>query len=302
MSWFLTVWERWVDRCHRPVDARPLALVRILVAAVILVDQLDLAFRGLLWACYRHFDYGGITTFHDPHYIVDTALGEWSGVALWGVVVLCMSCVLTGVLFRPATLLGVLAYAQMGHLFPGGDRAIDRILRTTLLILMFSGCERCWSLSRKPRAITLPAWSQSMLRWFMALVYMNTGWAKFHPIPGRWLDVSGDAELYQILVDPMSSTLDPEWWAPAMPLFHVAGVTVPIMEILAFLILIPKTRQYWAVWGAMMHLGIAATMSLGVFSWGMLALYPVMMTEWLIKGLDRLQAVKATDRTRGSIG
>ena len=40
----------------------------------------------------------------------------------------------TGVAARPALLIGVLAYAQAGHLYAPGDRGIDRILRTVLLI------------------------------------------------------------------------------------------------------------------------------------------------------------------------
>ena len=40
--------------------------------------------------------------------------------------------------------------------------------------------------------------------------------------------------------------------------------------------------------GALMHLGIALTMTLGMFSWGMLALYPILLapffwTPWTAK-------------------
>ena len=38
---------------------------------------------------------------------------------------------------------GALAYAQLGHLYPPGDRAIDRILRTALLILLQFAAALC---------------------------------------------------------------------------------------------------------------------------------------------------------------
>ena len=46
----------------------------------------------------------------------------------------CMGLITIGRWMRPAIIVGVLAYAQLGHLFPPGDRAIDRIVRCGLLI------------------------------------------------------------------------------------------------------------------------------------------------------------------------
>ena len=92
--------------------------------------------------------------------------------------------------------------------------------------------------------------------------------------------------LYRILADPTSANLDHLTWAGVPWLFHAGALVTLIVELSAPLIL-TRFSPCWAVGGALLHLGIAATMGLGMFSWGMLALYPVLFAPWLLRALDR---------------
>ena len=46
--------------------------------------------------------------------------------------------------------------------------------------------------------------------------------------------------------------------------------------------------RWWAIFGALLHVGLALTMELGMFPFGMLALYPVLFGPWTCQALDRL--------------
>ena len=127
-----------------------MALVRILAPLVIVLDLGRVAMLGLLPAFFLPFESGGINRSPDSAYV----LGAWSGVPWIGeaavlLTVLCFLLTSAGIFFRPALLTGILLYAQVGHLYPPGDRAIDRILRTMLLILLFSDAHQTWSLRQK---------------------------------------------------------------------------------------------------------------------------------------------------------
>jgi hypothetical protein len=52
--------------------------------------------------------------------------------------------------------------------------------------------------------------------------------------------------------------------------------------------LITPWAGYWAVLGCALHVGLALTVELGMFTFGMLALYPVLFGSWTLAALDRL--------------
>jgi len=284
-------WSWLVRFLHRPMDSRPLALVRIFVCLALIGDLLRVAMIGMVDTYYVPFQHGGLSTFSDDAFVLDTLLGPWwepttGGPVLFWISLALLFFPLLGVGGWPMALLAILAYAQLGHLYPPGDRGVDRILRTTLLILCFSGADRRLSLSRRARQDTLPSWPSDLLRFFLVTVYLAAGAGKLMQT-SRWLADSGPAVLYRILGDPLASNLDAARLAPAMPLLRVGGWGTVALELSSPLILTPLCR-YWAIAGALMHLGIATMMILGMFSWGMLAMYPVLFAPWTCKLLDRL--------------
>jgi len=205
-----------------------------------------------------------------------------------------MALTSAGLWMRPAIIIGVLAYAQLGHLYPPGDRAIDRILRSALLILLFSGADRTIALGRTSND-PIPAWPAHMLKYFLVLVYLSAGLAKLIQQPG-WLSLTADPPLLRILIDPMAGDLDPLFWAQFPWLFRLGGFATIAFELSSPLLLTRHAHRL-AVVGIFMHLGIAATMTLGMFSRGVLAFYPLLLAPFILPHLDRwAQGVSRSQR------
>lgn len=280
------LWQRWVAFTGRPIDTRPLAMVRIAAALCILLDLLRVAWLGLVPVLFKTWEHGGLSTFVDDALWLTRFAPEQAGVVAFWVSVVCMSCVVLGVLSRPATLIGVLAYAQLGHLYPPGDRGVDRILRFVLLILVISQAHRRYSLARGPRVDTTPAWPSDLIRLLLVCVYMTAGISKLMSSVD-WLWGGKWPVLYRILADPLAAKLDPaSVSAWMMPFFRFGGLSTILLECGA-LVILTRLAPWWAAVAVGMHLGIAMSMELGMFAWGMIGLYPVLLWPWLQRWLDR---------------
>jgi hypothetical protein len=277
-------WQSWVERCGKTVDARALASLRIGVAAVALLDLLRVGQLGLVDLLYRSYAAGGLSVFTDPSCLIDPVS---MGPTVYFLTLGALFCVLLGVGTRPAILISVLLWAQLGHLYPPGDRAIDRMLRTVLLFLLFSESHRVWSFAPGAPARQVGAWPLILLRWMLFLVYTSAGVAKLAQQPG-WLSVSGMPVLYRILSDPMAASLDPLAAAPWWWLLRAMGWGTIAMELSSFLLL-TRWSRFWIPPVLVMHLGIAWSMNLGMFSAGMMAFYLPLTVAWWGPWLDRRQ-------------
>jgi len=279
----MTWWQRWVAFTGRQVDARPLRLVQLLIALCVLGDAFALLWRGAAPAVLFRATHGGIGVANAQRLVLGD--GAWVGPALFGSMVVAAVVVAAGQRLaggwglRPALVMLVVSSAQLGALYGPGDRGIDRILRTVLVLLLFSG------VSAPGRRATVAAWPADLLRLFLVVVYVAAGDAKVGAHPG-WFDAERP-ELYTILATPMVGRLDPVAWAGVPELFVVAGAAVWALEFTSFALLTPWAR-YWAVGGVALHLGLVVTMELGMFPFGMLALYPVLLSPWTEAVLDRL--------------
>lgn len=268
------MWARWVAFAHRDMDARPLTLVRILACFAILADLLQLGALDLVETLFRPWEAGGLSVVQDDANVLMALSPAWGGPVAYVVTLVCLTLAMVGVWTRPALVIGLLAYAQLGHLYPPGDRAIDRLLRCALLLVLVSGAHRRWPARPGDR---VPAWPADTLRFLLVLVYLSAGIAKLQEQPG-WLAWSGTPVLYRVMGDPLAAHVDPVAAVPFWPLLRFLGWGTIALECSAPL-LFTRFAPYWAVAGAAMHLGIALTMNLGMFSWGMLALYPVLIAR-----------------------
>lgn len=283
------LWAWWVARTSRLEDTRPLAALRIGCAVAILLDLLQTARLGLVDVLFRPFSAGGLSAVTDTAYVLDAVLPpDLAGRLAWLVSVICFALVALGVGTRPAILLGVLAYAQLGHLYPPGDRAIDRLLRSVMLVLLFSDAHRRWTLGTRPPVWSTRGWTSDLIRTLLVVMYLSAGVSKLMTQP-RWLAWSGTPVLYRVMTDPLSAHLDPVSTQGWYWLFYALGWGTIAMELSAPLIY-TRWAPYWALCGIGMHLGIAVTMELGMFSWGMLALYPLLLAPWWVGWLDRRRA------------
>jgi hypothetical protein len=271
------LWQRWTVFTGRQMDSRPLHLVRVFIALAILGDLGAMARRDVLpWILYPG-ELGGLVMHPSSWYLFEGAV--WAGPALWVIAGAAGVLVAVGVGVRPAMVVLLLAYAQLGHLYIPGDRGIDRLLRTVMLLLIFSG-----STGSQP-AKTVAAWPADLIRWLLMIVYLSAGVAKFGARPG-WHALE-TPELYQIVCSPTTGRLDGMFWYDYGPLFALGGVGAIVLELSAVL-LVTRFSRYWAVLGALLHIGLIFTVELGMFPFGMLALYPVLFGPWTGRMLDRL--------------
>jgi hypothetical protein len=245
------------------------------VPLVILVDLAQIKWLGLQRTLFAPASAGGLNASPDPGYILGDYLEpDQVGPVALSITVIGLLMGMTGVGMRPGLILGCLAYAQLGHLYSPGDRAIDRLLRTVLVIWAFGQSHRLFGFKR-PYEKNIPAWPADLARYLLVIVYLSAGISKLLQQPG-WLARSGMPVLYRVMTDPMAAHMDPKallaWEWP----LRVMGWGTILLECSAWLIF-TRFRRIWACFGVGMHLGIYLTMDLGIFSWGMLALYPLLL-------------------------
>jgi len=301
-------WRAWVALWDRREDATALALVRIGVASVLLYDfasvwRLDLI--DALWAAppdgYAHpYDGWAVRWLgHGP----DAAWG------LWLAATASLIAIAAGALTPLACAAFVLVSAQLAHLGADGDRGIDMMLRLAIGILAFSRCNARWSIDAavlrrlgRPVAREAPAWPRLLLMVQLVWIYFS---AATNKDPADWGPLGGFPALGNILSDPHFARFDPGWITVAHPLTRLLTaatiafeLTAPVYLLLHYLAATAerggrlrrigaRLRWIWLGVGAAFHLGIALTMTMGIFPWGMLALYPALL---LPRDLRRLGA------------
>ena len=288
MSRLQELWERWVRACTRPIDGRPLALVRVLVPLMIAIDLLQMVSKGMVTTFFRPQELGGLIKISESDYVGWLLLNpEWGGqVGVW-VTIVSMLLVSIGLFTRPALVVGLVSYAMLEDINGMCDRGIDRALRTVLLLLLFSGVHKVWALDHRGEKAskTVSAWAEGLVVWLLVLIYLSAGLGKPMSNPD-WLMWSDYPPLYRIFVDPMASYLDAVAIMPAMPLWNFLSWMTILVEGTAFLAF-TRFKPWWALCCAPIHIGIAMTMKLGMFSFGMLSLYPVLFAPWISAWLQR---------------
>jgi hypothetical protein len=295
---------RWVALWDRREGPESLALLRVLVPLVILLDFLAALGLGLLpglWAPPPHgLGWAGVTDAAPP---LTRLLGASPRTA-WlvvGLAVLGAVLLLVGLFHRAGALCLALGSAELARLAPDGERAIDVLLRIAVIVLAFSRADACWSVSAwlrarsgRPPLLEIPAWPRQLL--FLQLVWVyfsaahNRGGAAWWP--------SGElSAIANVLSDPHYARFAPGWTAAVFPLTQLSTALTMVFEFGAPL-LVPLTlldrrhvdggvagrlvrrfrlRYVYLGLGALLHLGIWLTLRLGIFSLGMLSLYAVLL-------------------------
>lgn len=264
------LWNRWVAFVGRPVDSRPFRITKQLIALVLIVDLLAIfVFRADSAALYLAAD-GGIVGRAQE---MSIQLGSWTGPLWWLASLVTLGLVASGRGGRVVLVLAVFAYAQLGHFDWPGDRAIDRICRTTLLIFAFSDVGK----ARVPERIA--AWPGDLIRVLLVVIYLQSGIVK---LTSSWSWLSTDLNpLYTIMASPQVGRLDPEFFFGMQPAFAVFGAATLVLEMTAPLLLVRQTAPWWGIFGILLHVGLALTMNLGIFPYAMLCFYVIIMAPWL---------------------
>jgi hypothetical protein len=296
---------RLLDRREAP-DV--LAAIRIGVAVVLLADFLTVARLGLVTALFASPEAGGLARGDGALWVAVFGGGVAGGRLLHAGLTLSAAALAVGLFTRTSALVLMLLSAQWNQLLPEADRAIDMLLRNVLLVLAFSRAGDTWSVDARWRTgswrgdgADVPAWPRYVLVLQVVVMYFTAGVQKYAQHWWPWGAWSG---LYVILQD-WSYASRPFGWLRGQPFYFGTQVatavtmlwqwTYPVVLVHYFPPLRPgrftavfeRYRLHWA-WiavGALFHLGIALTMQLGIFPWGMLAVYPAFLHP------DELRAV-----------
>jgi hypothetical protein len=147
--------------------------------------------------------------------------------------------------------------------------------------------------------------------WPRRLLFAQLDWVYFSAAHNRgglqWWPWGEFAAIANILSDPHYARFTPGWTAGFYPFTQLATALTMVFELgspvllwLAWADAAPGRGRAVGAWarrfhlrfayvalGAALHLGIALTLRLGVFSYGMLALYPVFLRPAELSALGR---------------
>ncbi|HEY4059661.1 MAG TPA: HTTM domain-containing protein [Kofleriaceae bacterium] len=315
-------WKTWVALWDRREPVSAMVIVRILVG-ICLVWDVGNSYHGGL--------HGGIidAVFSTSAGYARHVDGWWSWANLLGtdpgpllvhVSMVLSLCILFGIA-TPVALVGyALVGAQLADIAPYTDHGVFPLLRVACVILAFGRAGNQWSVDAlvaarigKPLATVVPAWPRYLLMAQLVWVYASGGQNKSSSV---WGPLGGFRAIENIVTDPSVARFGPGWVAPFTIIARMATAATIMFEVCAPVYLIAyyfaatpdgtnwsRTRRVFAVlrirwiWislGFCFHVGIAVTLHLAIFPWGMLALYPVLLRPEEIAKVVNWRASRAT--------
>ena len=185
-----SLWQRWVQTVHRQIDVRPAAMVRILIAVSVVLDQLWVYALGLVPVIYRPYRFGGMSEDVAPMYLMDDFFGPvMAGTHTWSIVVIALICTALGFRSRVFAFIAMFFYAQLLHGYWMTWHGGGKIARITLLVLVFAPeVHKVWAIDGpKNPPKTMKAWPVDMIRLIFMFIYIGAGFSKLFPEPSLWL-------------------------------------------------------------------------------------------------------------------
>lgn len=299
--WF----ARWVELWDRRERAESLAVVRILLPLVIIWDLLQARRLNLVRTLWAPIEEGGLgpASYDTPTIELYTWLGASTDSAQLLVTLTLVAAVSLslGLFSRSSALVLLLSYAQLEQLSPDADRGVDKLLRNVLCMLVFARAGSTLSLDARWRRGSfvstelVPAWPRYLIIAQLVLLYFFAGVAK---TSANWSFRGGYLALYYVLESPHYArfALSHEVLGRLAPLLQLGAFGTLIWErtavLLPLLLWLRATRAdgtwlhrwverlrllpLWVATGVFFHLTLATTLTLGIFPWGCLALYPAL--------------------------
>jgi len=288
LPWPLDKWGWWSD----PVRAERLAVLRIALAAVLLIDLLTsyrphlheffgkgglggsqmFAYYGeapkFNWSLLRGFGEGFLGSWQDNAFFLEAAFWAW---------VLATFFLMVGFWTRPAALVTWALSMSFANVNPNIDNSGDTIRGIILFYLMLCPCGAAWSIDcywqRRRQAFNgsqyVWPWPLRLLFIQMVFIYFMNGLYKV--VGANW--VSGDS-LYYILGDLTLTRVSIADLPVTFVLAQIATWLVLAWELtFPVLVLFRRTRAPALWFGVAFHLAIFATMELGGFVPYILCLY-----------------------------
>ncbi len=325
----------WIALWDRREPPHVLAAIRMLVGLILFIDLLPVYTLDLVEMLYAPSGKGGLARIQSREVqpllyrwmAMDASTAWWS----WGLAIGSAAAFGMGLMTRVSGLVFVLASANLSHIMPLSDRAIDTLLRNVVLLLSLSASHRVWSVDAVLRwggwrgdGRPVPAWPRYLLIIQLFLMYGTAGIQK---VGLTWTPVGDWTALYIVLRDPAfaligTDVLDRFFW-----MTQLATLTTWLWEwstpLAAYALWCRSTRTqsgrlrswlnahgFWYKWvllGAAFHVGIALSMRLGIFPFGTLALYPAFFppdewSRWWARLTSMVPSTNNTPKRSSSVG
>ncbi len=220
-------WHAWVALLDRKEPATALALVRIGLAFVLLVDYLNVWRLGLVVPIW--------STQPDGFAIGHAAFGL-PAMTLWTIVVIALAAIVIGAATRVACLAYVFAAAQLSALTPNGESGLDMLSRVVFVVLALSQSHARWSVDamiarRLGRTVPdeIPAWPRYLLMFQLVWVYFSGGQNKSSEVWGPTGGFTGARERADRAA--CRSGFGPAWVGAIYPLTRVATALTMAFEL-----------------------------------------------------------------------
>jgi hypothetical protein len=298
------LWSRWVALWDRREAPTSLALVRIFLPLVLLFDLAQLERLSLVEVLYAPDALHGLG-FLGPDRALPFAYRVFGATVATAHLLVIVSgaaavSLALGLFSRSSALILVVAQAQLAEALPQGDRGVDVALRFMLLLLALSRAGDTLSIDALRRGGRFvddkpaPAWPRYLMMVELLWIYFSAGANKVQLL---WYPPGECMALYYILEDPNLARFGSAWLAWARPLTQLGTFLTMLFELGAPMVLVGiyceatasrggrlrrfitslRLRWVFLAVGFVFHIGIALTLELGIFPYGMLALYPALV-------------------------
>lgn len=285
-------WRRWVALLDEREGAHALAVARMIAGTTLAGHLVATWLAGVPAAVWVDVEHGG-------YFRMDESWIAWAGGATPGVVAamvavtaLASALLAVGAFTRIASVIAWLGFARLCDLNWQTGGSSDELLVNVLFLLMLSGCGNAWSVDawRRGGEREALAWPRRVLVLQLVIVYFATALQKVSSswVPGGPLDA-----LWYILQQPTWQKHDMTWLAPLFPVTQLATLVTWLFEMGAPLLIVAlwlrrtearggrlraifarvRFRTTYLAIGFALHLGIWATLEVGPFLGGILALY-----------------------------
>jgi len=317
-------WARFVELMDEQEHATSLALVRILVACVLMADWIHVGGLGLvqtLWGPSFEGGFGDADTWESAPTII-----AWLGAGsttTWIVYVTALVSTLTfglGLLTRVSGLFLLFASTQFAQILGQSDRGIDIAIRIVLVLLICSqsGATLSVDCRRKHGAWTsdtlISAWPRYLIIVQLCWMYFGAG---IHKTQAAWWPSGDWSALYIILQDPHFAREDFGWVAHVYPVTQFGTFATIVFELLApvFGLALWYRRtaerpgwaraffnrmrfvEAWLITAIGFHVALMLSLQLGIFPYGMLAFYPAFanpahLEAWLARAIPPMESFR----------
>jgi len=311
-----TSWGRWVAFLGEREGAESLALARMIAGLTLayhLVAMWTSGSADAMWVDIAHGGYRSVDEgwFGFPFDATPGAIHAVMALTSAAAVFLAF-----GIFTRVAAVIAWFGFSRLCDLNWQCGGSSDELLTNGLFLLMLSGCGETWSIDawrRGGEPATVPAWPRRLLVLQLVILYFMTALQK---VSSSWIPFVGPMDaLWYILQQPTWQRRDMRWLAPFFPLTQLATFTTWFFEMFAPLLLlamwyrrtpamsgrvralfnrIPFRNAYLGL-GLALHLGIWASLEVGPFLGGILALYAACFLphEWRALATRVRERIKA---------